>query len=85
MTEIQIWSVLGYLKLRMREKKGATQIVEVTSYDSRELNNGSEFRNKSPSVSQREDEEVTDWLSDNPLRFPKDGFPQLYEQGDNTN
>ena len=26
---------------------------------------------------------MADGLSDNPLRFPKDGFPQLCEQGDN--
>ena len=30
LTEIQIWSVLGYLRLRMPERKGATQIVEMT-------------------------------------------------------
>ena len=34
-------------------------------------------------ITSRRGEEVTDWLSDNPLRFPKDGFPQLCEQGDN--
>ena len=67
----------------MPEKKGATQIVEVTLYDSRELNHGSEFRNKSSSLNQGEDEGVADGLSDNSLRFPKDGFPQLCEQGDN--
>ena len=67
----------------MPKKKGATQIVEMTLLDSREMNYGSEFRNKSPSVNQREDEEVADGLSDIPLRFPKDAFPQLCEQGDN--
>ena len=46
------------------------------------MNYGSEFRNKSPAVNQREDEEVADGLSDNPSKFPKDGFPQLREQDD---
>ena len=31
----------------------------------------SEFRNKSSSLNQGEDEEVADGLSDNPLTFPK--------------
>ena len=31
LTEIQILLVSGYLRLRMPEKKGATQIVEMTS------------------------------------------------------
>ena len=44
---------------------------------------GSEFRNKSSSLNQGEGEEVADGLSDNSLRFPKDGFPYLSEQGDN--
>ena len=47
------------------------------------MNYGSEFQSKSSSVNQGEDEEVADCLSDNPLRFPKDGFPQLSDQGDN--
>ena len=47
------------------------------------MNYGSEFRNKSPAVNQREDEEVADGISDNSLRLTKDGFPQLCEQGDN--
>ena len=34
-------------------------------------------------INQGEYEEVADGLSDIPLRFPKDGFPQLCEQGDN--
>ena len=34
-------------------------------------------------IKQRDDEEVADGLSDIPLRFPKDGFPQLCEQGEN--
>ena len=47
------------------------------------MNYGSEFRNKSPSVNQREDEEVADGISDNSSRLTKDGFPQLCEQRDN--
>ena len=47
------------------------------------MNYGSEFRNKSSSFNQGEDEEVADELSDNSLRFSKDGFPHLCEQGDN--
>ena len=39
--------------------------------------------NKGSSLSQGEDGEVVDGLSDKSLRFPKDGFPQLCEQGDN--
>ena len=39
--------------------------------------------NKSSSLSQGEDKEVDDELNDNSSRFPKDGFPQLSEQGDN--
>ena len=55
----------------------------MTLQDSREMNYGSEFRNKSSSLNQGEDEEVADELNDNSSRFPKDGFPQLSEQGDN--
>ena len=47
------------------------------------MNYGSEFRNKSSSLSQGEEEEVADELNDNSPRFPQDGFPQLCEQGDN--
>ena len=47
------------------------------------MNYGSEFQNKSSSVNQGEDEEVADDLKYNSSRFPKDGFPQLCEQGDN--
>ena len=47
------------------------------------MNYGSEFQNKSSSLNQREDEAVADGLSDNSSRFPKDGSPQLCEQGDN--
>ena len=39
--------------------------------------------NKSSSLNQREDEEVADGINDNSSRLPKDGFPQLCEQGDN--
>ena len=48
------------------------------------MNYGSEFQNKSSSLKQEEDEEVADELSDNSLISPKDGFPRLCEQGDNT-
>ena len=44
------------------------------------MNYGSEFRNKSSSVNQGDEEEVADGLSDNSSRFPKDGFPQLCER-----
>ena len=44
---------------------------------------GSESRNKSSSLNQGKGEEVADGLSDNSLRFSKDGFPHLCEQGDN--
>ena len=47
------------------------------------MNYGSEFQNKSSSLNQAEGEEVADGLNDIPLRFPKDGFPPLSEQGDN--
>ena len=33
-------------------------------------------------LNQGENEEVADELGDNSSRFPKDGFPQLCEQGD---
>ena len=39
--------------------------------------------NKSSSLTQGEDKEVADELSNNSSKFPKDGFPQLCEQGDN--
>ena len=39
--------------------------------------------NKSSSLTQGEDDEVADGLSDNSMRYPKDGSPQLSEQGDN--
>ena len=68
----------------MPEKKGATQIGEMTLQDSRELNYGSKFRNKSSSSNQGEDEGVADELNRNSSRFPKDGFPQSCEQRDNN-
>ena len=46
------------------------------------MNYGSEFRHKSSLLNQEGDEEVADKLSDNSSRLPKDGFPQLCEQGD---
>ena len=39
--------------------------------------------NKSSSLTQGEVMEVADELNDKSSRFPKDGFPQLSEQGDN--
>ena len=66
----------------MPEKNRCNTIDEMTLYDSREMNYGSKFRNQSSSVNQGEDE-VADELSDNATRFPKDGFLQLCEQGDN--
>ena len=38
--------------------------------------------NKSPSLPQGEDKEVSGELNGNSPRFPKDGFPQLSEQGE---
>ena len=46
------------------------------------MNYGSKFRIMSSLLNQGENEEVADELSDNSSRFPKDGFPQLCEQGD---
>ena len=43
---------------------------------------GGEFRNKSSSLNQGEDEGVADGISENPRDFQKGGFPQLCEQGD---
>ena len=65
------------------EGRGATQFDEMELQDSREMNYGSEIQNKSSSLSQGEDEEVADRLSDNSSRFLKDVFPQSCEQGDN--
>ena len=39
--------------------------------------------NKSSSLTQGEDKGVADELSENSSKFPKDGLPQLCEQGDN--
>ena len=44
----------------MPEKKRCNTIDEMTLYDSQEMNYGSEFRNKSSSLNQEEDEEGTD-------------------------
>ena len=33
-------------------------------------------------INQGENEDVVDGLRDNSSRFPKDGFPQLFVQGD---
>ena len=64
-------------------EEGATQIVETTSKIlgrwTMEASSEQGFIVKS-----RRGEEVTDWLNDNPLRFPKDGSPQLGEQGDDN-
>ena len=50
--------------------------------DSREINYGNKFRVMSSSLNQGEDAEVADELSEIHWDFPKDGFPQLGEQGD---
>ena len=47
------------------------------------MNYGSKFRIMRSSLNQGEDEEVADGLSENSSRSPKDGSPQLFEQGDN--
>ena len=51
--------------------------------DSREMNYEGKSRIMSSPFNQGEEEGVDDELSDNSLRFPKDGSPQLGEQGDN--
>ena len=84
LTEIQIRLVSGYLRLRIPEKKrrnanwrddnvrfSVERKYEVISV------------NKSPSLTQGEDKEVSGELNGNSPRFPKDGLPQLSEQGDN--
>ena len=58
----------------MPEKKGATQIDEMSLQNSREMNYGSEFRNKSSSVNQGEDGEVADGLSNNSSEFQRMDF-----------
>ena len=60
-----------------------TQFDEMVLPGSREMNYGSKSRILSSSLNQGEDEEADDELSNNSSRFPKDGFPQLSEQGDN--
>mgnify|MGYP005834795083 CR=1 FL=1 len=47
------------------------------------MNYGSEFQNKSSSLTQGEDEEVADGSTTIHRDFQQDGFPQLCEQGDN--
>ena len=66
-----------------REGKGATQLDEMELQNSREMYYGSKFRIMSSSFNQGEDEEVADELNDYSLKFSKDGFPHLCEQGDN--
>ena len=63
--------MLGYLRLRMPDKKRCNTINEMTLYDSREMNYGSDFRNQTSALNQGEDEEVADGLSDISSRFPK--------------
>ena len=41
------------------------------------MNYGSEFRNKSSTLNQGEDDELVDGLGDYSLRLTKDGSPQL--------
>ena len=75
LTKIQIRLVLGYLKLMMPEEKRRDTNWWDDIEDSREMNYGSEFRNKSSSLNQGEDE---GWLMDSvtiPRDFQKDGFP----------
>ena len=81
LTEIQIWLVSGYLRLRMPEKKRCNTIWWDDIVRFSEMIYGSELWNKSSSVNQGEDEEVADRLSNKSSRFPKDWFPQLCEQG----
>ena len=83
LTEIQIRLVSWYLKLTMLEEKRCDTNWRDDIEDSREMNHGSQFRNKSSSVNQWEDEEVAGGISDNSSRLTKDGFPQLCEQRDN--
>ena len=55
----------------MREKKRCNTITRDDIVDSWEINYGSEFRNKSSSLNQGENEEVADELSDNSYYFIK--------------
>ena len=61
----------------MPEKKGATPIDGMTLKDSREMNYEVASVNKSSSLTQGEDEEVADGLSDNSTSIQKDAYPQL--------
>ena len=84
LTEIQIWLVSGYLRLRMPEKKKVRH--NLTRWHCKilgEMNYEVISVNKSPSLTQGEDKEVSGELNGNSPRFPKDGFPPLSEQGDN--
>ena len=83
LTEIQIWLVLGYLKLRMLEEKRCDTNWRDDIEDSREMNYGSEFQNKSSPLNHGEEEEVADELSDNSPRFPKRWISTIMWQGDN--
>ena len=67
----------------MPEKKRCNTNTRDDIVDSREMNYGSEFLNKSSSLNQGEGEEVADGLNENSFTLPKDGFPQLCEQRDN--
>ena len=81
LAEIQNWLVSGYLRLGMPEKKRCNTIWRDDIVRFSEMIYVSELWNKSSSVNQGEDEEVADRLSNKSLRFPKDWFPQLCEQG----
>ena len=83
-TKIQIRLVSGYLRLRIPEKKRCNanwrdDIVRFTG----KWTMGAGFWSNSSSLNQGEDKEVSGELNGNSPRFPKDGFPQLSEQGDN--
>ena len=83
LTEIQIWLVPGCLRLRMPEKKRCDTIWwdDIVRFSGNEL--WERVQNKSSSLNQGEDGEVADGINDNSSRLTKDGFPQLFEQGDN--
>ena len=83
LTDIQIWLVSGYLRLRMPEKKRCKTNWrdDIVSFSGKEL--WKRVPKQEFIIKPRRGEEVADWLSDNSSRFPKDGFPQLCEQGDN--
>ena len=84
LTEIQIRLVSGYLRLRIVEKKKVQR--KLTRWHCKilgEMNYEVISVIKSPSLTQGEDKEVSGELNGNSPRFPKDGCPQLSEQGDN--